>query len=752
MSKLVKYLSLAALACGFVMAAAHAGTESANPVSADITRKSLSAVPLRIIAREDADPLVKHELASKLVSVSDINVETPAKGRFYNLSIKPGGIGYPGATVNFDKPVDFSKYEVLKLWLQVNYPTSYMELIINGADKATQSFELLPDGYVGRGTFRMNPGKWYAVYVPYKADHGWVRFGEKMNHAAVNGITLLTCASYLRESVPVYNYSFGGMELLTKQEADAEFLAEKMREAPVSGARLPSPDGVAVWTSDPCEKIYSQTSLPAPENIRKSLCAEGAGGEYVPLICSLRPDKDLDITSISASALVSKQGSIPSASLVVRYIDYVNGMFESIPDPLPLAEGKRIHAPADSNTTIWVTCAIPEGTKAGEYSGSLNIGFSNGTHIEVPAALEVYGFNLSRKTHLKTLYSIHHFFGGPLYNFDGVKYFVDRAKRYWGRELPKFSPEYRECVENILRDYGTHRITPSDLSHEQYRYLSQASRNKLIDEYHFDPPFVVYNVAGNRYRPAAPVTPEKLEKINDSLKKWADVLKANGYADRACIKISDEPRTEDQIKWTILAAEQVKKTIPEIQSFYAGNTSRILDGLVGKINTYCMLWNFFDFTGKQAKERLAAGDKLWAYAAEYQKNCAYDPLVLRTNYWLYWKWGISGVHYSHDAHSAFLTYPNDTYPHSDGLKQIPSVRFEMIRLGMQDYEYLWMLDDLVRRTGCTDKSITGLLTVPDTIARNEWESTADPKKLSDYRRQIAKAIETLSKTSPAAVK
>jgi hypothetical protein len=157
-----------------------------------------------------------------------------------------------------------------------------------------------------------------------------------------------------------------------------------------------------------------------------------------------------------------------------------------------------------------------------------------------------------------------------------------------------------------------------------------------------------------------------------------------------------------------------------------------------------MAWGSFDFTGIQAKERLAAGERLWTYASDYRANFAYDPLEMRLNYWLYWKYNISGVHYSHHMHECFLTYPNDTYPYSDGLKEIPSIRFEMLRLGLQDYEYLWLLNDLVRKTNTTDKAILSLLTVPENLAKNEWESTSDPKTLQSRRKKIAVAIERLS--------
>jgi hypothetical protein len=694
------------------------------------SRISLSIEGQKAIPQGDTDPFAKSDVPGR-VRVDDVTGKTPVKGRFFTMSINPGGIGYPGMNVVFDKPVDFSKHDVLKVWVRADYPATFLEIVINGADGVIQDIAIT--GLASNGYGRIKAGQWNAAYIMYKENPGWIRFGKQMDHTAIKSVTLYTCSDFLRTTRPAYRYDFGGMELLTKQEALAETASGETRKAPASGSIIIQTGDITVWASDPTEKVYRET--PPPTKTSKTLYAEGAGGEYLPVVCNLRPKIGIEVTSVDVSSLTSKKMSISAEFAQCRYADTINWNMESHPDPLPLVRGKRIRASSGRNTTIWTTWRIPERTKAGTYKGKITINLADGKKLAVPVALKIYGFDLPAESHLQSAYTIQHFYGG-------TPYFEERSKRYWGEEMTRYSPKYIECANNMITSFGEHRITP-ELHNLPFSYLTMQQRLQFIQKYHFDPAFIIYYNYINEFIAMNPVTPEKIAASNASIKQKADALKAIGYEEKSIIKIADEPN-EETVKLVVLAAEEVKKTIPKVQSFYAGGTSKIPDALIGKINTYCMAWGSFDFTGIQAKERLAAGERLWTYASDYRANFAYDPLEMRLNYWLYWKYNISGVHYSHHMHECFLTYPNDTYPYSDGLKEIPSIRFEMLRLGLQDYEYLWLLNDLVRKTNTTDKAILSLLTVPENLAKNEWESTSDPKTLQSRRKKIAVAIERLS--------
>jgi len=79
---------------------------------------------------------------------------------------------------------------------------------------------------------------------------------------------------------------------------------------------------------------------------------------------------------------------------------------------------------------------------------------------------------------------------------------------------------------------------------------------------------------------------------------------------------------------------------------------------------------------------------------------------------------------------------------------VTSLRWEMLREGIEDYEYLYLLRDLVaqRRTRLTPervRQLESLLEVPPSITRDMTTFTTDPAPLYARRAQIAQAIESL---------
>ena len=81
---------------------------------------------------------------------------------------------------------------------------------------------------------------------------------------------------------------------------------------------------------------------------------------------------------------------------------------------------------------------------------------------------------------------------------------------------------------------------------------------------------------------------------------------------------------------------------------------------------------------------------------------------------------------------------------------VSSIRWEMLREGIEDYEYLWLLRDLIakRRASLTAeqvKSYESLLEVPEAITRDMTTFTTDPRPIYARRAAIAEAIEQLVK-------
>ena len=89
------------------------------------------------------------------------------------------------------------------------------------------------------------------------------------------------------------------------------------------------------------------------------------------------------------------------------------------------------------------------------------------------------------------------------------------------------------------------------------------------------------------------------------------------------------------------------------------------------------------------------------------------------------------------------------YPGPDG-KPLSSIRFDMIRDGIEDYEYLYILNDLVssaEKNPKADRALVAkarkLLSIPDSIVASPCDYTLDPNLLTNTRKEVAEMIERL---------
>lgn len=96
-------------------------------------------------------------------------------------------------------------------------------------------------------------------------------------------------------------------------------------------------------------------------------------------------------------------------------------------------------------------------------------------------------------------------------------------------------------------------------------------------------------------------------------------------------------------------------------------------------------------------------------------------------------------------------YPLNRDPNKDTQtylgKPVPSIRLEMLRDGIEDYEYLTLLDQAVKSASGKNKSAARkakqLLTIPSNIYTDEKTYSKNPQDMLRYRKRIAEAILTL---------
>ena len=94
-------------------------------------------------------------------------------------------------------------------------------------------------------------------------------------------------------------------------------------------------------------------------------------------------------------------------------------------------------------------------------------------------------------------------------------------------------------------------------------------------------------------------------------------------------------------------------------------------------------------------------------------------------------------------------YPPNRDPGHDRTKYLTgpvnSIRWEILREGIEDYEYFMLLEKSIReaRGRAEARRAAALLSFPDTLFKSGREYTKDPAALLEYRARIARAIERL---------
>ena len=268
-------------------------------------------------------------------------------------------------------------------------------------------------------------------------------------------------------------------------------------------------------------------------------------------------------------------------------------------------------------------------------------------------------------------------------------------------------------------------------------------------------------------------------------------LAQKGWLDEAFVYWFDEP-SPDQYAFVMNGFEKLKRYCPKIARML---TEQPEPQLEGGPNIYCVISNLY--RPDAAQKRRAFGDKFWWYICTGPKApyCTlfidHPGTELRVWLWQTWQRNIEGILvWQTNYWTSSAAYPDNTQnPYEDpmgwrsgystpkGEKRpwgngdgrfiyppvaaadaqpsgpvlegpVDSFRWEMLRDGIEDYEYLVILKKLLeakrnKLTRSQRQEYADLLNVPETITSDMTTFTKDPAPIEKRRDQIARAIATL---------
>lgn len=270
-------------------------------------------------------------------------------------------------------------------------------------------------------------------------------------------------------------------------------------------------------------------------------------------------------------------------------------------------------------------------------------------------------------------------------------------------------------------------------------------------------------------------------------------LADKGWLDRAFVYWFDEPLPKDY-DYVTHGFEKLKQAAPDITRMLT-----VMEGvderLYGGPEIWCAISNKYDHA--VAQQRRLEGETFWWYICTGPKSpyCTlfidHPGTALRAWLWQTWQRNIEGILvWQTNYWTSPTAYPDQPQnPYEDPMSwttgygipsgekrpwgngdgrfiyppeaaaqapsdvpvlagPVDSLRWEMLRDGIEDYEYLAILKRLIhdRKEAMTPDQLrqyTALINVPDDITTDMTHFTKDPAPIEAHRHKVARAIEAL---------
>lgn len=500
----------------------------------------------------------------------------------------------------------------------------------------------------------------------------------------------------------------------------------------------------AIWFEPALNKVF-RDDRPVPTGIidptaRISL----ARNERESFQIVLRPPEGMhwrdvalhipDLVNSAANARISAENirAYRVGYCPVPVPSYFEGPTGEWPDPLePLTP---FVAEGGVCSPLWVTVYAPPGTPPGVYRGLLEVAAANGGPTEFWLEATVYDFELPQVPALKTDFGF--WAEGALA--------MNRRMGYTGSAA--------DLEHAYLRDAFEHRVTLREavmLPRESADYeASLAAYEERLPLLEHASTFAV---------------PASLLDAPAQLGKAQAFAQRHGLTERAFGHIGDEP---PQPAWPRLFERMqnwldTSPNIPMMVSTYG-----LQPFLSDAAQIWCIHLPMFDtVNGRIILERIADGGEVWAYINHSPPRpyanffVDFAAIEHRVLFWQLYALGVRGLHYwsinyvpgdrdpreglgdiTPVSGDGFLVYPSATGP-------TPSIRWETIRDGIEDYDYLMLFRALQRRAEETGNE--ALLARVRTAANLEpvvpdlVSFTRDPEVMMEQRDAIARAIEEM---------
>ena len=464
------------------------------------------------------------------------------------------------------------------------------------------------------------------------------------------------------------------------------------------------------------------------------------------------------------------------------------------PDPiLPFSE---IDLKANTSQPVWIEFEVPGNAVPGDYSGRISLVNGGTTIKEIPYKVHVWNFELPDEPHMVAEYD------ARINNWDFIGYEKSETERM--KEIWKMLADHRLCADAVTpapvwtkeKESGNIVFDFTEYDKSASYYLDELNMQRVYTPWYFylfgwanipEEKFGEKPYPGEFPYPGvdrSKLRPEFKKAYQSAVKTYWNHMKEKGWADKVVFYASDEPfndaETTAQMRALCNMIHEVDPRIPIYVStwWYRPEYAGYVD--VWGVSNHGGGWGrpvpvsdlesiknkggrlFFTTDGKMCTDTPYLGfERMLPYfcfkygAEEYEfwgsNWYTFDP------YQYGWHAFIRQSDRPGDLY--WIRYPNGDanfiYPGKpigvDGL--VPTIRLKVAREGVEDHEYLYLLNKLItlskkqgKDTGAAEKALktaTDLVTIPSSEGRYSTEYLPNPYVVMTARIEVGNAIETL---------
>ncbi len=413
------------------------------------------------------------------------------------------------------------------------------------------------------------------------------------------------------------------------------------------------------------------------------------------------------------------------------------------PDPLLPQDSADIAA--GTIQPYWVSVHAAAGTPAGDYNGTMTVS-SAGEKSSVTFTVHVWDFTLPSESHLKTAFWVY-----------------GRYIMQYHKIASKEEPAYGEMLAKYNSDLLAHRMSPFEVSINIPSPHPVIEEGKPTDWSEWDAWMEGWIAKGQNFFVVPITSDEPKETMILKARAWGAHLKEKGWLDKCCVFLVDEStKGEDMRAWI----HQGDGDLPNALTWHPTPDCPNVDIWIPQME------RGYEKYPESIRWARHEGLRLWMYTSSPASGGKGTDFYPNTNIdfpashcrllpWVCWQDNLEGYLYwavtnwEKSPWETAETFRNQNgngswfYPGKDG--PVDSLRAEEFRDGMEDYEYFYMLNDLVKSARADESKIalcTEALKLLDLWGASPrdfmYKVNRDPSDIYEIRAHAAQLIERLS--------